>query len=124
MGVLAVAPNGPEALSPESLRVLDSFARQVGLALEVERLQESTRLAQLESETERLKASLLSAVTHDLQTPLAAISGSAESLLLADESMAFTAHAHARQRISPFFNLSIKSTTSSDISVVATIHNI
>jgi len=99
MGVLAVAPNGPEALSPESLRVLDSFARQVGLALEVERLQESTRLAQLESETERLKASLLSAVTHDLQTPLAAISGSAESLLLADESMAPSTHAMLAQNI-------------------------
>ncbi len=84
MGVLAAAPASPREFLPEQMRILDSFARQVGLALEVERLQESTRQAQLESEAERLKASLLSAVTHDLQTPLAAISGSAESLLLPD----------------------------------------
>ena len=82
MGVLVTAPASPKEIFPEQIRILDSFARQVGLALEVERLQESARLAQLESEAERLKASLLSAVTHDLQTPLAAISGSAESLLL------------------------------------------
>jgi two-component system sensor histidine kinase KdpD len=82
MGVLVAAPASPKEIFPEQIRILDSFARQVGLALEVERLQESARLAQLESEAERLKASLLSAVTHDLQTPLAAISGSAESLLL------------------------------------------
>ena len=37
--------------------------------------------AQMEAETERLKTSLLSSVTHDLQTPLAAIMGSADSLV-------------------------------------------
>jgi len=99
MGVLAVAPAMPWGFSPEQMRLLDSFARQVGLSLEVERLQESTRQAQLESEAERLKASLLSAVTHDLQTPLAAISGSAESLLLADVAMDQATHAMLARNI-------------------------
>lgn len=37
--------------------------------------------AELETETERLRSSLLSSVSHDLRTPLAAIVGSASSLL-------------------------------------------
>ncbi len=85
VGVLAALPQPAQAaFSPDQARLLDSFAKQIGLALEVERLQASASRARLESEAERLKASLLSAVTHDLQTPLAAISGSAESLLLPD----------------------------------------
>ncbi|MFU2208251.1 DUF4118 domain-containing protein [Solidesulfovibrio sp. C21] len=99
MGVLVAAPASPKEFFPEQIRILDSFAQQVGLTLEVERLQESAKLAQLESEAERLKASLLSAVTHDLQTPLAAISGSAESLLLANAAMDQETHAMLARNI-------------------------
>jgi two-component system sensor histidine kinase KdpD len=53
----------------------------VALALEVERLEKSGLAAQVAMENERLRTSLLSAVTHDLQTPLAAIMGSTTSLL-------------------------------------------
>lgn len=82
VGVLAARPVGQQAaFLPVQQRLLDSFAKQIALALEVERLQDAARTAQMESEAERLKASLLSSVTHDLRTPLAAIMGSAESLL-------------------------------------------
>jgi two-component system sensor histidine kinase KdpD len=60
---------------------LESFAHQIGLALEVDRLQEDTEQAMLAAEKERLRSSLLSSVSHDLRTPLAAIIGSASSLL-------------------------------------------
>ncbi len=86
VGVLALRPRDPEAenwLLPEQLRLrfLESLAKQVALALEVERLEKNALAAQIAMENERLRTSLLSSVTHDLQTPLAAIMGSATSLL-------------------------------------------
>jgi two-component system sensor histidine kinase KdpD len=86
LGVLALRPKDPESehwLLPEQLRLrlLESLAKQVALALEVERLEKTALVAQTAMENERLRTSLLSSVTHDLQTPLAAIVGSASSLL-------------------------------------------
>jgi two-component system sensor histidine kinase KdpD len=86
LGVLALRPRDPESeqwLLPEQLRLrfLESLAKQVALALGVERLEKSALDAQVAAETERLRASLLGSVTHDFQTPLAAIMGSASSLL-------------------------------------------
>jgi two-component system sensor histidine kinase KdpD len=86
LGILALRPRDPESeywLLPEQLRfhLLESLAKQVALALQVERLQKTALDAQITAETERLRASLLGSVTHDFQTPLAAIMGSASSLL-------------------------------------------
>ena len=82
VGVLGLRPETQGALfSPEQTRMIETLARQVALALEVERLEGESLHAQMEAETERLKTSLLSSVTHDLQTPLAAIMGSADSLV-------------------------------------------
>ena len=82
VGVLRVQPRVRERLLvPDQMLLLESFAHQIGLALEVDRLQDDTRKAQIEAEEERLRSSLLSSVSHDLRTPLAAIIGSASSLL-------------------------------------------
>jgi two-component system sensor histidine kinase KdpD len=82
LGVLALRRRDPKRLlSPEQVRLLESLAKQVALALEVERLQETTLDAQIAMETERLRSALLRAFTHDFQTPLAAIMGSASSLI-------------------------------------------
>ena len=51
------------------------------LTLRVREESESARRAQLEAEKDRMRSSLLSSVSHDLKTPLAAIIGSASSLL-------------------------------------------
>ena len=66
------------------LSLLESLAKQVALALEVERLQKAAQAAEMTAETERWRTTLLSSVTHDLQTPLAAILGSASSLCAGD----------------------------------------
>jgi two-component system sensor histidine kinase KdpD len=86
LGVLALRPRDPESaqwLLPEQLRLrfLESLAKQVALALEVERLEKAALEAKIAMDTEHLRSSLLSSVTHDFQTPLAAIMGSASSLI-------------------------------------------
>ena len=86
LGVLALRPRDPQSecwLLPEQLRhrLLESLAKQVALAFEVERLQKTALESQVVMETERLRSSLLGSMTHDFQTPLAAIMGSASSLL-------------------------------------------
>jgi len=89
LGVLGLRPETEGALfSPEQTHMIETLARQVALALEVERLETESLHAQMEAETERLKTSLLSSVTHDLQTPLAAIMGSADSLAAVGENLA------------------------------------
>jgi two-component system sensor histidine kinase KdpD len=82
VGVLRVQPRERERLLiPDQMLLLESFAHQVGLALEVDRLQDDARDSQIETEKERLRSALLASVSHDLRTPLAAIIGSASSLL-------------------------------------------
>lgn len=53
------------------------------LAVRVRTQVEATKQAEVETETERLRSSLLSGVSHELRTPLAAIIGSASTLLQA-----------------------------------------
>ncbi|QLA17253.1 sensor histidine kinase [Desulfolutivibrio sulfoxidireducens] len=85
LGVLGLLPRDGEARErlalPDRQRLLDAFARQAGLALEVDRLEEEAKANMVEAEREKLRAAILSTVTHDFRTPLAAIAGSAESLL-------------------------------------------
>lgn len=51
------------------------------LALRVRTQADAAKRAEIEAETERLRSALLSAVSHDLRTPLAAILGSASAML-------------------------------------------
>jgi two-component system sensor histidine kinase KdpD len=81
-GVLRILPDGARPLPPQSWELLKAFAVQIALAVERLRWLEEARKAQLESETERLRSTLLGAIGHDLRTPLAAIHGAASSLLL------------------------------------------
>ena len=53
LGVLALRPRDPKRLlSPEEVRLVESLAKQVALALEVERLQQTALDAQVAVETE------------------------------------------------------------------------
>ncbi len=82
-GLLAIEPlASARLLGPEQSRLLDTVARLIAIALErvhyVEVAQDST----LQMESERLRNSLLAAISHDLRTPLAALVGLADLLRL------------------------------------------
>jgi two-component system sensor histidine kinase KdpD len=82
VGTLGVCPADRHSLEvPEHVHQLEMFASQMALALERDHLAEEAHRAQIRVETERLRSSLLSSVSHDLRTPLAAITGAASSLL-------------------------------------------
>ncbi|AIP48123.1 DUF4118 domain-containing protein [Burkholderia pseudomallei] len=75
-GVLAVVTKDPGELEvPEQRRMLDAFAAQIALAVERVHYVEIARDALVNMESERLRNSLLSAISHDLRTPLTAIVG-------------------------------------------------
>ena len=64
--------------------LLEAATRQAAVALDRARLDARARLAQLDAETNQLRAAMFSSVTHDLRTPLASIKAGVTSLL--DES--------------------------------------
>jgi two-component system sensor histidine kinase KdpD len=68
-------------LTTEQRLLMESFANQAALAIERVRLADEAQQARLQIETEQLRNSLLSSVSHDLRTPLAAITGAASSLM-------------------------------------------
>ena len=67
-------------LSPDQMHLLETYANQTAVAIERAQLSQETERAQVQVETERLRSSLLSSVSHDLRTPLAAITGAASGL--------------------------------------------
>jgi len=82
VGVLALLPiNLRRIFLPEQQKLLETLLRQIGQALSRIRISEQAKFAQLQIEAERLRNSLLSAISHDLRTPLATIVGSASTLL-------------------------------------------
>jgi two-component system sensor histidine kinase KdpD len=81
LGVLAVLPANPRRiLLPEQAHLLQTFAAQVALALERAELAERAQNAAVLAEAESVRNSLLAAISHDMRTPLAVISGAAGAL--------------------------------------------
>lgn len=67
-------------LTPEQQRLFDALADQAALAIERIQLVSDVDKAKLAAETDRLRTALLTSISHDLKTPLAAIMGSAGTL--------------------------------------------
>jgi Osmosensitive K+ channel histidine kinase len=82
--LVTVKPAGGRPFSRAERLLLESAAKQASAALERARLDAKVRQAQLEAETNQLRAAMFSSVTHDLRTPLASIMAGVTSLL--DES--------------------------------------
>ena len=80
LGVLVLVLSEKRILRAEQRVFLDIFCRQVAVALERARLADEARTSALRAKTEEMRSSLLSAVSHDLRTPLASITGAATAL--------------------------------------------
>jgi len=80
-GVLAVLPQNPRRVTlPEQYRLLETFAAQIGLALERADFAAHAQAAEVRAETEAIRNALLASISHDLRTPLATIAAGAATL--------------------------------------------
>lgn len=81
-GVLAVEPADRRTLGPDPRRLLDTCASLLAISLERIHYIEVAQTSTVQIESERLRNSLLSAISHDLRTPLAALVGLADTLAM------------------------------------------
>ena len=84
-GVLAVLPELGSNMEnriflPEQQQLLEVFASQTALAIERTLSHRSAEETRVHMQTEQMRSSLLSAMSHDLRTPLASITGAASTL--------------------------------------------
>jgi len=80
LGVLPAADTLP-ALGPEQRHLMEAFASQAAVAIERAQLAAEARRTQVLQETERLQSALLNSISHDLRTPLAAVTGALSTLV-------------------------------------------
>jgi len=81
VGVLGIERYAPgPLLTEEERRLLDALADQAAVAIERISLARGLAEARVLAETERMRAALLTSISHDLRTPLASILGTASSL--------------------------------------------
>jgi two-component system sensor histidine kinase KdpD len=88
VGVLGVMPHEEiESYASEQLDLLETFASIIASALERAAAAELVEKTLVDAESEKLRNILLSSVSHDLRTPLAAITGAVSTLLIEGEKM-------------------------------------
>src|ERR1700749_4657695 len=81
IGVVGIDSDKPgPLLTPDQRRLLDALMDQGALAIERVRLVEEMDRVERTAETERLRAALLTSISHDLKTPLASGLGPAGTL--------------------------------------------
>ena len=81
IGVVGIDSDKPgPLLTPDQRRLLDALADQAALAIERVQLVEDLDQAKRRTEADRLRSALLTSISHDLKTPLAAILGAASTL--------------------------------------------
>ena len=81
-GVLVLQVPDPEPLyaRPEARRQAEAYATLIAITLERQHYVEVAQQALVNVESEKLRGSLLAAVSHDLRTPLTSLMGMAEAL--------------------------------------------
>jgi len=101
VGVLAIQRRRgtPVRLGIDQRQLIDALARQAALAIARVQFGEQAREAALRARTEELRSSLLSAVSHDLRTPLAVITGAATSLVQHGDALSKAARTDLLQSI-------------------------
>jgi two-component system sensor histidine kinase KdpD len=81
IGVIGIDTDKPGALlTPDERRLLDALSDQSAIAIERVHLVEDMDRVKRTIETDRLRSALLTSISHDLKTPLAAILGAAGTM--------------------------------------------
>jgi two-component system, OmpR family, sensor histidine kinase KdpD len=80
VGVLSLRFRDPAPLTTDQRDLLDAFVRQIALVLDRQRLRDAEQQAKLITESERLSKTLLNSISHEIRTPIAAITSAAGSL--------------------------------------------
>lgn len=80
MGVLLIRPNKDRSFSISERSLLENFATQLGFALQKEHVNEAMQKAEVAQRSSQLQKTLLDSVSHELKTPLTALSLSTEAL--------------------------------------------
>jgi len=81
IGIVGIDADKPgPLLTPDQRRLLDALMDQAALAIERVYLVEDADRVKLSAETDRLRTALLTSISHDLKTPLAAVLGAAGTL--------------------------------------------
>ncbi len=84
-GILVIdAPSSTRLKSPDQRRLLDTFARLLAISLERIHYVSVAQSSTVQIESERLRNSLLSAISHDLRTPLTALVALTDALEMLD----------------------------------------
>lgn len=81
LGVIRIEPKETFEEDSKSGFLLSACANQFATALERVQLANAVHRTQIEAETERMRSSLLSAVSHDLKTPLATMIAAGTTLI-------------------------------------------
>jgi two-component system, OmpR family, sensor histidine kinase KdpD len=85
VGVLRIAKRGGLELAPEQVRLLGALSYYAALGVERARLVAAAERAEAERRLEKLRSALLTAVSHDLRTPLTTIKGIASEIVRGGE---------------------------------------
>jgi two-component system, OmpR family, sensor histidine kinase KdpD len=80
LGALAVTPPSLEIIEVENREYLDTFVRQSAISIERSTLATEAKNSAVRIRAEQTRSSLLSAVSHDLRTPLGTITGAGTAL--------------------------------------------
>ena len=81
LGVFGLSCVNASKLNHDNRAFLRIVASLVAMALERQRLSDEQRRIMIESEKEGMRSNLLRAISHDLRTPLTAISGASSAIL-------------------------------------------
>ncbi len=81
LGVLGISCVDKDKLNHDNRAFLRMIASLVAMALERQHLSDEQRQVVIESERESMRSNLLRAISHDLRTPLTAISGASSAIL-------------------------------------------
>ena len=88
VGVIGIDSDKPgPLLTPDQRRLLDALRDQAAVAIERVKLVEDMDRVERTAETERLRSALLTSISHDLKTPLAAVLGAAGTLRDLDQKL-------------------------------------